>query len=101
MSTAVSGRQAVNAPAVPARRRNANIPSDRFQILELEDKYRNLALAMASTLVSLVDLRDSYTGGHSTRVASYSRLIAAEMGLPDADVERITLAGSLHDIGKI
>jgi HD-GYP domain-containing protein (c-di-GMP phosphodiesterase class II) len=76
-------------------------PTARFQILELEDKYRSLALALASTLVSLVDLRDSYTGGHSTRVASYSRLIATELDLSDAEVERIILAASLHDIGKI
>jgi len=75
--------------------------SARFQILDLEDKYRNLALALATTLVSLVDLRDSYTGGHSTRVASYSRMTAAQLGLSDPEVERITLAASLHDVGKI
>jgi HD-GYP domain-containing protein (c-di-GMP phosphodiesterase class II) len=73
----------------------------RFQILELEDKYRNLALSLATTLVSLVDLRDSYTGGHSTRVASYSRMIATELGLSDLDIERVTLAASLHDVGKV
>lgn len=90
MSTATLGYAKANLPA-----------SARFQILDLEDKYRNLALALASTLVSLVDLRDAYTGGHSTRVASYSRMIATEMGLPDAEVERIILAASLHDVGKI
>jgi len=86
---------------LPAIKRATLPASARFQILDLEDKYRNLALALATTMVSLVDLRDSYTGGHSTRVASYSRLTATVLGLPDAEVERITLAASLHDVGKI
>jgi len=103
MSTTLLGQsvpKAYEAQAEAVRVQDAT-PSARFQILDLEDKYRNLALALASTLVSLVDLRDSYTGGHSTRVASYSRLIATEMGLPDMEVERVILAASLHDVGKI
>jgi hypothetical protein len=41
----------------------------RFHMLKMEDTFREQVLGMASTLVSLVDLRDCYTGGHSTRVA--------------------------------
>jgi HD-GYP domain-containing protein (c-di-GMP phosphodiesterase class II) len=76
-------------------------PAARFHISELEDKYREQVLAMASTLVSLLDLKDSYTGGHSTRVATYSRLIALELNLDEAELETIVMAASLHDIGKI
>lgn len=101
MSTTLLGRESANTQVRRPQTPNTTVPSQRFQILDLEDKYRSLALALASTLVSLVDLRDSYTGGHSTRVASYSRLIAAEMDLPDSEVEGITLAATLHDIGKI
>ena len=53
----------------------------RFQIVKMEDRYREQVLAMASTLVQLVDLRDCYTGGHSTRVAEYSHRMALELGL--------------------
>ena len=49
-------------PAAPAQ--------IQFEMRHLEDKYRNQVLTMACTVVSLVDLRDSYTGGHSTRVAA-------------------------------
>src|SRR5437868_8463959 len=42
-------------------------PAARFHISKLEDKYREQVLAMASTLVSLVDLKDCYTGGHRDR----------------------------------
>src|SRR5205823_14555211 len=76
-------------------------PAARFHISKLEDKYREQVLAMASMLVSLVDLKDCYTGGHSTRVATYSRLIALELNLDEAELETVVMAASLHDIGKI
>ncbi|PKM45726.1 MAG: phosphohydrolase [Gammaproteobacteria bacterium HGW-Gammaproteobacteria-1] len=49
----------------------------------------------------MVEARDPYTGGHLWRVSQYSRLLAQDAGLPDADVARITLGGFLHDLGKI
>ncbi len=73
----------------------------RFQMAKMEDRYREQVLAMASTLVQLVDLRDCYTGGHSTRVAEYSHRVALELGLGDAETETLLLAASLHDVGKV
>ena len=72
-----------------------------FRIAEMENYAAQQTLAMASTLISLIDLRDRYTGGHSCRVAGYCRLIAIHLGLSDEDTEQIVLAASLHDIGKI
>ena len=72
-----------------------------FRIAELEDRSRRQTIAMACTLVSLIDLRDRYTGSHSSRVAAYCRKTAVRMGLSDSEVESIVLAASLHDIGKI
>jgi putative two-component system response regulator len=76
-------------------------PTVRYYVKNLEVEYRNQILSMASTLVSMVDLKDSYTGGHSTRVGAYSREIADELNLDDDELETIVLAASLHDIGKI
>ncbi len=73
----------------------------QYRIHELEDRYRQQTLAMACSLISLIDLRDRYTGGHSARVANYVRNIAVQMCLPDEETEDIVLAASLHDIGKI
>lgn len=53
------------------------------------------ALAMA------VEAKDTYTQGHSVRVAQYAAMIAKQMGLKDRDIEDIEIAGILHDIGKI
>jgi HD-GYP domain-containing protein (c-di-GMP phosphodiesterase class II) len=72
-----------------------------FRIAELEDQAAQQTLAMASTLISLIDLRDRYTGGHSFRVAAYCRQIAMHLGLPHEETEEVVLAASLHDIGKI
>jgi putative nucleotidyltransferase with HDIG domain len=46
-------------------------------------------------------MRDTSTARHSETVARYAKTIATELGLPPKDVERIHLAGVLHDIGKI
>jgi len=52
-------------------------------------------------MVEMIEFRDTYTAGHSKRVATYSQMIAKEMGYPDKDCTTIYQAGMLHDIGKI
>lgn len=53
------------------------------------------------TLAKTIDARDSYTNGHSFRVAEYSEKIAKKIGLPKEKCEEIRNAALLHDIGKI
>ncbi len=86
---------------VPSKSTGLAPVSTRFQSIKMADRSREQMLSMASMLVSLVDLRDCYTGGHSTRVAEYSHRIALEMGLGDEETEMLLLAASLHDVGKI
>jgi diguanylate cyclase (GGDEF)-like protein len=52
-------------------------------------------------LAAALDLRDPSTAAHSRTVASYVQLTAAALGLAAARVERLRLAGLLHDLGKI
>ncbi len=52
-------------------------------------------------LVQMIENRDTYTGGHSQRVANYSKLIAQDLGLSSEICDDIYQAGILHDIGKI
>jgi len=49
----------------------------------------------------MIEDRDTYTAGHSERVALYSKIIAKEMGHSKDECEKIYQAGILHDIGKI
>jgi len=74
---------------------------NEFRIAELEDQAAQQTLAMACALISLIDIRDRYTGGHSSRVAAYCRSIAVHLGLPHEETEQVVLAASLHDIGKV
>ena len=70
-------------------------------ILNLQqERYENYEKTLES-FVSMVDERDTYTGGHSQRVATYCRLIAQEMGYSDSECDMMYKAGILHDIGKI
>src|ERR1051326_4032167 len=73
----------------------------RYRFMEMEDRYRKQALAMACALVSLIDLRDAYTGSHSSRVAGYVRAMGLRLGLPDTQLDAIVMAALMHDIGKI
>jgi len=72
-----------------------------YRLVQLEEEYRQQTLAMATSLVSLIDLRDRYTGGHSQRVARYVREISVQLGLSDEQTDTVVFAASLHDIGKI
>ncbi|MCW2923238.1 MAG: metal-dependent phosphohydrolase sub domain protein [Thermoleophilia bacterium] len=68
---------------------------------ELNEELEAANLSITESLVNALDARDPYSAGHSVAVAVYSRDLAAEIGLPAADVQRTYLAGLLHDIGKI
>jgi response regulator RpfG family c-di-GMP phosphodiesterase len=60
-----------------------------------------LVVASLSVLVNAFEGKYSYSRGHSTRVADYGAMIAAELGLPDAEIEAVRTAGRLHDVGMI
>jgi putative two-component system response regulator len=67
--------------------RTAQLEAARNEILE------RLALA--------AEYRDDGTHQHTLRVGALSALLAADLGLPDEQVDRLRLAAPLHDIGKI
>ena len=62
---------------------------------------RELFEQTAEALSSAIDAKDSYTNGHSRRVAEYSQKIAEEAGMSEEECERVYFAALLHDVGKI
>jgi putative nucleotidyltransferase with HDIG domain len=52
-------------------------------------------------LTAAIDAKDEYTCGHSDRVARIAVRLAEELGCDADELNRIYLAGLLHDIGKI
>ena len=63
----------------------------------LEETNRDLLELM----VKAIEARDPYTCGHSQRVAQLAAAIAREVGVGFKEVEEITTAALLHDVGKI
>ncbi len=63
---------------------------------EHSDAVRSLQVLAAS-----IDAADRDTRSHSLGVALLSAALARKLGLVDAQVERVRLAASLHDVGKI
>lgn len=53
------------------------------------------------TFVNMIEQRDTYTAGHTERVARYCQKIAKEMGVTDLETAKLYKAAILHDIGKI
>ena len=69
----------------------------RRQRQALNDFNREIVL----TLSNAIDAKDSYTNGHSRRVAEYAREIARRYGYSPVEQEDVYIIGLLHDVGKI
>ncbi len=71
---------------------------------EVEKKTRenkNLFMQVVTSLADAIDAKDTYTNGHSSRVAEYSQEIAKRAGYSVKDQGDIYMMGLLHDVGKI
>jgi diguanylate cyclase (GGDEF)-like protein/putative nucleotidyltransferase with HDIG domain len=64
-----------------------------------EDSHVELATLL--NLAEALDVRDSGSATHCQRVGRYAELIARELGLPPDAVERVRIAGILHDVGRV
>jgi len=64
---------------------------------ELEEAY----VSTVRVLAAAIDARDTYTLGHSTRVAKISVEFGRELGLGPVELEELEIACLFHDVGKI
>ena len=60
-----------------------------------------LSIHVVRTLAEAIDAKDTYTNGHSSRVADYSKEIAKRYGYDTKRQDAIYMMGLLHDVGKI
>lgn len=68
---------------------------------ERRRKVERLSVQVMSALAATIDAKDTYTNGHSARVAEYAKMIAARIGKSEQEQTDIYYVGLLHDIGKI
>lgn len=67
----------------------------------LYDDMGDMFMGTLHAMIAAIDAKDTYTCGHSERVAWVSRELAQAAGLDPAAVERVYLSGLVHDVGKI
>lgn len=94
------------------RRDNENLLEDlQLRNLQLKSALRELRKAHGQietsyiqtlqSLAAALDAKDTYTAGHSERVARWAAMLARRFKLPREEIEDIRAVSLLHDIGKI
>lgn len=71
------------------------------QLYIVNSKLERTNRELLELMVAAIEARDPYTSGHSRRVAANARIIGRAVGLGSKDVDRISVAALLHDVGKI
>ncbi len=69
--------------------------------VRLVEEQRQMFESFITTMAAALDARDSMTAGHTQRVTEYAIGIGRALGLDHQQLERIRIAGTLHDMGKI
>lgn len=60
-----------------------------------------MSVQTITTIARMLDARDSYTEGHSQRVAVYCTSLAKGLGMSEEEIDNVHKVALLHDIGKI
>ena len=72
-----------------------------LKLIEKEQEQKTFINEMTEAFAKTIDMKDSYTNGHSFRVAKYTTMLAEELGYSQDDIEKYHNIALLHDIGKI
>jgi response regulator RpfG family c-di-GMP phosphodiesterase len=78
-----------------------NIERQKLANEKHSPKNATALLKAIKALISALEAKDSYTSGHSMRVAHYAKLMGECINLNDDDLFCLQLSAVLHDIGKI
>lgn len=75
------------------------------KILRTQEKHRKELVDFTNSIIDAfsicIDGKDSYTNGHSLRVAKYTKLLALKLGESEETAQKFYNIALLHDIGKI
>ena len=68
---------------------------------EQQAREQKLLQELIESYAQVVDAKDPYTNGHSSRVAEYAVKIAELSGKSDEECQQIYFTALLHDVGKV
>ncbi len=77
------------------------IKKQNLMIVKRQEHDNQIIEQTMKTFTNFIDNKDTYTQGHSTRVAAYVREMAKRMGMSEQEQLNIYYAGLMHDIGKL
>ena len=80
---------------------SAEVPGILARTSRDGDGEAQVELASLVNLAEALDVRDYGSASHCRRVGRFAELTARELGLPPESVERVRLAGILHDVGRV
>lgn len=66
-----------------------------------ENELKGITIESIEAIARTIDVKDSYTNGHSIRVGHFSRIIGKELGIEGENLDNLYYIALLHDIGKI
>jgi putative nucleotidyltransferase with HDIG domain len=72
-----------------------------IECAELLRKKDALFFATITMLSQAVEVRDEYTGNHTSRVSKYASMLGQQLDMPADELHWIKMGTPLHDIGKI
>jgi putative nucleotidyltransferase with HDIG domain len=71
------------------------------QAFQVYVRLQSTYMGTIQSLIAALEAKDPYTRGHSERVATFAERTGRELKLGEDDLETLSYAGTLHDIGKI
>jgi len=97
----IRGAREISELAMTFNRMAGDIEQYIARLKQAAEENRELFLGSIRMLAAAIDEKDPYTRGHSGRVAKYSVLIGAELGMSTEELDRLRISALLHDVGKI
>ena len=80
---------------------NHHRASELDMLREQQQRDKQLLREIIESFAKVIDMKDSYTQGHSSRVAKYTAMLARELGYDEETVEQYYNIALMHDIGKV
>ena len=77
------------------------IEAREYHLEQLTEELKNNSIQTVTAIATALGARDEYTEGHGDRVAAYSVRTGTRLKLSEKEIEKLRIAGLLHDIGKI
>lgn len=83
------------------RRLEEDVRTRTMELAEALNMVKAINIELVHRLTIVSEYRDTDTGTHIKRIGSYAARLAKALGMEQNFIEMITLASSMHDIGKI